>query len=162
MPDSATPVELQGFPLVIEIPVHWGDQDAFGHVNNIIPLRWFESARVAYLERCGLGHLMNGGGLAPMVLSLTCRYRRQLRFPDVLLVGVRVGSMRRSSLVMEHVAFHQSLGEIAVEGTAVILFYDHSAGRLRRVSADIKSAMERFEGRPFVFEPLPVDACGVR
>jgi len=156
MSASAIPVELQGFPLVVEIPVHWGDQDAFGHVNNIVPLRWFESARVAYLEKCGLGYLMNGGGLAPMVLSLTCRYRRQLRYPDVLLVGVRVRSMRRSSLVMEHVACHKALGEIAVEGTAVILFYDHSAGRLRRVSADIKSTMERFEGRTFVFEPLPI------
>ena len=38
---------LESFPVVIRFPVHWGDQDAFGHVNNTVPLRWFESARIA-------------------------------------------------------------------------------------------------------------------
>ena len=44
--DPAGP--LAGFPVTINLPVLWGDQDAFRHVNNIVYLRWFESARIAY------------------------------------------------------------------------------------------------------------------
>jgi acyl-CoA thioester hydrolase len=149
---STRPLELAAFPLVLEMPVHWGDQDAFGHVNNAIPLRWFESARVAYLEQSGLGHLMKGGELSPIIASLTCHYRRQVKFPDVIQVGVRVASMRRSSLVMEHAAYNKSRGEVAVEGSVVIVFFDYLAQRPRRVSPEIKTAMERFEGRTFEFE----------
>jgi acyl-CoA thioester hydrolase len=45
---------LAEYPLVIEIPVAWGEMDAFQHVNNIVYLRYAESARIAYLERAGL------------------------------------------------------------------------------------------------------------
>ena len=51
------PDELADFPVVIALPVQWGDQDAFGHVNNTIPIRWFESSRIAYLEHSGMGLL---------------------------------------------------------------------------------------------------------
>jgi len=39
---------------VIELPVLWGDQDAFGHVNNLRYMGWAETARVEYLRRIGL------------------------------------------------------------------------------------------------------------
>ena len=35
------------YPVVIEIPVAWGEMDAYGHVNNIVYFRYFESARIA-------------------------------------------------------------------------------------------------------------------
>jgi len=30
---------LAGFPVRIEVPVAWGEMDAFGHVNNVVYLR---------------------------------------------------------------------------------------------------------------------------
>ena len=43
--------ELLGdFPVCVREPVIWGDMDAFGHVNNIVYLRYFESARIAYFD----------------------------------------------------------------------------------------------------------------
>ena len=39
------------YPVVIEIPVAWGEMDAFQHLNNIVYFRYFESARIAYFER---------------------------------------------------------------------------------------------------------------
>ena len=36
------------YPVVIETPVAWGEMDAYGHVNNIVYFRYFESARIAY------------------------------------------------------------------------------------------------------------------
>ena len=45
---------LSRWPVTIELPVQWGELDSFGHVNNVVFLRWFESARIAYFERCGV------------------------------------------------------------------------------------------------------------
>jgi acyl-CoA thioester hydrolase len=146
------PPELENFPLVVEIPVHWGDQDAFGHVNNAIPLKWFESARVSYLDQAGLGYLMNGGELSPIVASLTCHYRRQVKFPDCMQIGIRVASMRRSSVLMQQIAYNKNRSQVAVEGTAVIVFFDYIAQRPRRVTPVIKTLMERLEGHPFTFD----------
>ena len=41
-------------PVVMELPVIWADQDMFGHVNNTVFLRWFESSRVTYWDESGL------------------------------------------------------------------------------------------------------------
>ena len=47
------PIEkaLHGFPVRVNIDVQWGEMDLAGHVNNVIYLKWFEHARVAYLDR---------------------------------------------------------------------------------------------------------------
>lgn len=158
MTNNEKPQELAHFPLVTEIPVHWGDQDAFGHVNNVIPLRWFESGRVTYLQQSGLGHLMNGGELAPMVVSTTCHYRRQIKFPDVMQIGIRVATLRRSSFVMEQVAYNTNRGELSIESSVVIVLFDYRAQRPRRIPSEIKAAMERFEGRELPFEPARLSA----
>ena len=33
----------------VTLPILWGDMDAYGHVNNVVYLRWFEEARVKML-----------------------------------------------------------------------------------------------------------------
>ena len=72
------PEALHGFPIVIRIPIQWGDQDAFGHVNNTVPIRWFESARIAYLEQIGLSDKGSAGALGPILAAISCNYKTRL------------------------------------------------------------------------------------
>ena len=44
---------LKTFPVIVKIPVIWGDMDSFQHVNNVIYFRYFESARIQYFETLG-------------------------------------------------------------------------------------------------------------
>ena len=83
MSEHRTPAELAGQPVVVTLPVQWGDQDAFGHVNGVMYFRWFETARVEYLNRSGLRHLMSQEGLGPILAAIKCDYRRQLKHPVV-------------------------------------------------------------------------------
>ena len=83
------PEALGDYPIVIALPILWGDQDAFGHVNNTVPIRWFESW-IAYLEHGGLGHIMDSSGLGPILAAISCNYRRQMHYPDTVHVGSRV------------------------------------------------------------------------
>ena len=59
--------ELGRWPLVVEIPVVWGDLDAFRHVNNTVFLRWFETARIAYFERIGITSDLERQARAPIL-----------------------------------------------------------------------------------------------
>src|SRR4051794_8318236 len=85
--DSSTTAALTGFPVVIRLPVQWGDQDAFGHVNNTVFLRWFESARIAYFGRMGLLEMMARDRVGPILASIACDYRRPVTHPDTVHVG---------------------------------------------------------------------------
>ena len=67
---------LEGFPAVAVQPVQWGDQDLFGHVNNTVYFRWYETARVEYWYKSGLHELMSPRGLGPILASVKCDYKK--------------------------------------------------------------------------------------
>src|SRR3954462_15539128 len=94
--------ELADYPVVIALPVQWGDQDAFGHVNNTVYLRWFESARIAYFDAIGLREMIATEQIGPILASTPCHYRRPITYPETVRVGARVTRIGRTSMMMEH------------------------------------------------------------
>lgn len=145
LPPELAPL-LVGFPVVIEVPIWWGDQDAFGHVNNTVPLKWFESARIAYAGRVGLSDLMPTRKIGPILASITANYRRQLHFPDSVLVGARIAKIGRTSLTMDHVVVSREQKATAVEGTSILVVFDYVAHRPEPIPDEVRSAIVALEG----------------
>ena len=83
------PELLSGFPVVLEIPVAWGDMDAMGHVNNTVFLRWFESARIEYFDRIGWEARAGGSGPGPILAKTSCVFMLPIAHPDTVWVGAR-------------------------------------------------------------------------
>lgn len=137
---------LKEFPTVVTLPIQWGDHDAFGHVNNIVPLRWFETSRIRFLEDCGLGEMMTGKGLGPIVASVTCHYRRQLHYPDNVDVGACIKKIGRSSMVIGHAIVSHRQEAVAIDGETVVVFFDYDVNRPRRVPDEIRRQLEDFQG----------------
>ena len=135
------------FPLTISLPVQWGDQDAFGHVNNVRFLRWFESSRIGYFRKCGIE--LTTAGLGPILASVTCNYRQQVRFPDTVIVGARVTRLGRSSITIEHKLWSERLGAVATDGNSTVVIFDYQKQRPAPISAEIRAAIESLEGRSF-------------
>jgi acyl-CoA thioester hydrolase len=140
---------LTGFPVVIELPIQWGDQDAFGHVNNTVPLRWFESARIAYMGKVGLSELHANERVGPILASITAHYRVPLFFPDSVRVGARITKIGRTSLTMDHAAVSVSGRRVAVEGTSTLVIFDYKVGKPEPVPQAIRDAIAALEGREF-------------
>jgi len=137
---------LSGFPVTITLPVQWGDQDAFRHVNNTVYLRWFESGRIAYARSVGLHASMETDRVGPILASIRCDYRRPITFPDSVRVGTKVVRIGRTSLTMEHRVVAESSGAVAAEGTSVVVVFDYGAARPRPIPDPIRAAIEAFEG----------------
>jgi acyl-CoA thioester hydrolase len=137
--------ELQDFPVVVGIPVAWGEMDSFGHVNNSIYFRYFETARIEYLERAGLIGVMKKSGIGPILARTSCTYVQPLVFPDSVSVGARTSSIGNSHFVMEYVVVSQKVGRVA-HGDAVIVTFDYGRGEKARVPDDVIRAIEGLEG----------------
>jgi acyl-CoA thioester hydrolase len=145
MPDVARPPDLATAPLVIELPVQWGDQDAFGHVNNTVYFRWMESARIAYFRQGGFGELMSSAGVGLILASIKCDYRRQLTYPDSLLISASVVHIGRTSIKMSHRIYSLSQKAVAAEGESVIVMFDYTHQRPVLVADDIRRRVEELE-----------------
>ena len=136
---------LTGFPLIVEIPVLWGDEDSFAHVNNVAYLRWCETARVEYLRRIALFPELPPRGIGPIIASVTCHYLRPLRYPDTVAVGTRVTAIGNSSFRMEQRIVSRTAGVVAAEAEAVMVTVDYSTGKSVPMPEPIRSAIARLE-----------------
>ena len=129
---------LADYRTITTLPVQWGDQDAFGHVNNVIYFRWFESARIDLLDVFESAVTMSGSGLGPILASIKCDYRRQLHFPDTVSIGSRITRVGRSSADIGHAIVSHRQSQVIAEGSSVIVIYDYSAKRVTRVPEDLR------------------------
>lgn len=125
MTDAVHPL-LRAFPVVLTIPVQWGEMDAYGHVNNTVLFRYFESARVDFLERCGFLTTYEEEQIGAILHSTACRFRRPLIYPDTIQVGGRATDVGEDRFTMEYVVVSLQHNVVAAEGTGVIVAFDYS------------------------------------
>lgn len=139
---------LAGFPVVVTIPVQWGEMDYFRHVNNTVFFRYFESARIAYLDRIGFREEGAEAGAGPILASTHARFRRPLEYPDTVRVGARVTEVGGDRFTMEYRLVSEREGHVAAEGGGVLVAFDYAAGRKAPIPPRVREAIETLEQRP--------------
>jgi acyl-CoA thioester hydrolase len=138
---------LTGYPAVLTIPVQWGELDAYGHVNNTVFFRYFESARVLYLQRCGFLESYDRDGIGAILHSTDCRFRLPLLYPDTIHVGCRATDVADDRFTSQYRIVSLAAGAVAAEGAGVVVAYDYGANaraalpeRVRRLIAQLEGA----------------------
>lgn len=137
---------LGDFPVAVASPVAWGDMDYFRHVNNIVFFRYFESARIAYLERIGFERELEDNGVGPILAATHCRFRRPITYPDTVLVGARTVEVMEDRFVMEYRLVSEKHRAVAAEGGGTLVAYSYTQGTKIRLPAPIRDAIEALEG----------------
>ena len=120
MDNSGGSIELPGFPVVVEFPIQWGDLDAYGHVNNLVYLRWFEAARAVYASQVGVAVVPSQSGVGAVLSAISCKYMRQLNYPGDVLAGVRVARMSLGSVTLEFQIVDDKLLCLLPKGVATL------------------------------------------
>ena len=111
--------------------VRFGDLDAMRHLNNVVFLRYFETARIGYLR-----HLVHhdpanpeSSGFGLIFAECHIAYRSPVHFDDSLEVHCGIADVRRSSF---KVTFEMKVGDrLAAEGEGVLVGFDYGAQRAR-------------------------------
>ncbi|SHG30126.1 acyl-CoA thioester hydrolase [Desulfacinum infernum DSM 9756] len=138
---------LEGFPVVIELPVVWGEMDAFQHVNNVVYFRYFETARIAYFLEMNYIKIMEETGIGPILASTQCRYRFPLTYPDTISVGARVPALQEDRFTMEYRIVSHRHKRIAAEGDALVVSYDYRNHAKAPLPDRVRRHILQVEGR---------------
>jgi acyl-CoA thioester hydrolase len=138
---------LGDYPAVITLPIQWGDQDAFGHVNNTVYFRWFESARIEYLKRIDLSEPSKTSTIGPILAAISCNFRMQTVFPDSVSIGARITRLGRSSFAMQHAAVSHGRQAIVADGDSTIVVFEYATNKSTPIPDEIRQAIETIEGR---------------
>lgn len=71
--------------------VQYYETDTMKIVHHSNYVRWMEEARVDMLEQMGIGYdVMERSGILSPVLSVSCEYKSMTRFPETVIVSVRI------------------------------------------------------------------------
>ena len=107
------------------VTTRWRDDDAYGHLNNATYYELFDTAVNA--------HLMEATGrnvrLLPrigIVAETSCRYFRELGFPEPIETGLVVDKVGTSSVVYRIGLFQGESDQAAAEGRFVHVYVDNT------------------------------------
>ena len=128
----------------LDVTVAWGEQDLFGHVNNIVYFRYFESVRMHYLERIGVlrSHQENSKGV--ILASTTCDFKKPVTWPQQLTVLTGTTAVGNTSFTMDYLITDEQ-GEVVATGTSVQVMYDYTSASKIRVTDEVRAAIERIQ-----------------
>ncbi len=119
---SRAQLEGRGFyPVWRTIGTRWGDNDAYGHVNNVVYYAWFDTAVNAWLIEAGLLDIEKGDPIG-LVVETGCRYARPLAFPQQVEIGLAVDAIGRSSVRYRLGVFAAGEDEPVAEGFFVHVY----------------------------------------
>jgi acyl-CoA thioester hydrolase len=130
-----------GWPVVLRFPLHWGEMDALGHVNNTCYLRWFESARIETFRRVGRIAVNAPRGLGPILATTTCDYLRPIVWPAEIVVGARVTKVGTTSVTMAYAVWRADEPAPCARGTSVIVLVDYGTGAKVPVPDDLRERL---------------------
>src|SRR2546428_13310144 len=116
-PKSEIQTLLAAFPVVVELPVVWGEMDSYRHVNNVVYFRYFENARLEYFRRLDWFAYEKQTGIGPILSTTQARFRRPLTYPDIVAVGARVSALEADRITLTHLIVRYDQAAITTEGT---------------------------------------------
>lgn len=110
------------------IQTRWMDNDAYGHVNNVVYYSFFDTAVNRFLTDQSL---IGGGeyGLIGLVVGTQCQYFTPISFPDEVTIGVSVASIGRTSVRYNVAVFRQDDFSASAQGQFIHAYVDCLARR---------------------------------
>lgn len=110
------------------LPTRWMDNDAYGHVNNVVYYSWFDTAVNHFLiakQALDIPH----GDIIGLVIETHCNYFAPISFPDTVQIGVRVANIGNSSVRYEVGIFREDDATAAAQGHFVHVYVDAATRR---------------------------------
>ena len=127
-----------------EITTRWMDNDAYGHVNNVVYYSWFDTAVNGHLIREGALDI-HLGDVIGLVVETHCNYFAPLEFPNPVEVGLRVSHLGKSSVRYEIGLFAKGADTTAAKGHFVHVYVDRANRRPVELPAKLKSVLEELQ-----------------
>ena len=124
-------------------PVRYADLDTMRHVNNVAFVRFFESARIAFMHHVFPEHDPTDPSDFPAVLAeVHVAYRAPAHFGDEIRTRLRPADLRRSSFRVQFEMRATADDRLLAEGNGVYVGYDYVAREPRPLSSAMRERLE--------------------
>jgi acyl-CoA thioester hydrolase len=138
------------YPHHREITTRWMDNDAYGHVNNVVYYSFFDTAVNAWLiERGAL--VIESSPVIGFVVETGCHYFAPLTYPEPVTAGIAVAHVGRSSVRYELGLFAPGSDTAAAQGHFVHVYVDRATRRpVEELPPELRRALDplRIPSRP--------------
>ena len=141
-------MEQLHFPVSLEIRIDWSELDLFGHVNNVMFMKYVQAARVNYWERTGIYREFLETKKGPMLASVNCDFRRPLFFPGSVRILTRMEFIKNTSFGFHHRLFDDK-SEMAAEAHDIMVSFDFNKNEKIPFPQELRKAIEDIEGKSF-------------
>ncbi len=117
------------------------DNDAYGHVNNVVYYSFFDTAVNRFLIDRGVLRI-DSSPVIGLVVETGCRFHRPLAFPDAIEVGVRVAYLGTSSVRYELGIFRAGDDTASAEGHFVHVYVARDTRTPTPLPAEMRAALQ--------------------
>ena len=126
----------------LPIQTRWSDNDAYGHVNNVVYYSWFDTVVNEYLITSGALDIQ-ASAVVGLVVETQCNYFSELAFPERVDAGLRVAHAGRSSVRYELALFGADSDTASAQGHFVHVYVDRASRRPVPLPPALRAAVER-------------------
>jgi acyl-CoA thioester hydrolase len=98
-----TPKTKKDFKHFYPITTRWMDNDAYGHVNNVVYYLWFDTVVNQFLISHGTLDIHEGAAIG-LVIESHCNYFAPVTFPEPVTAGLCVSKLGNSVCAMKLVS----------------------------------------------------------
>lgn len=145
MSDKPQPTTRSAYPHFTAIATRWADNDAYGHVNNVIYYAYFDTAVNKHLIDAGVLDVATST-VVGLVVETRCTYFSSVGFPDAVQVGLKVKTLGTSSVRYELGVFRNDEPMASAVGEFVHVYVDRATNRPVPVPAPVRELLERLRG----------------
>jgi acyl-CoA thioester hydrolase len=134
------PHQRADYPHVQAITTRWMDNDAYGHINNVVYYSFFDTVVNTFLIDSGALDI----GKSPVVgyvVETACNYFAPLSYPQKVLAGLRVAQVGRSSVRYEIALFAEEDESAAAQGHFVHVYVDRETQRPVKLPEALERAL---------------------
>ena len=141
LPDKPQPSPRAAYRAFRTIGTRWMDNDAYGHVNNVVYYSWFDTVVNAHLIESGALDIHHGAVIG-LVVETHCNYFAPIEFPQDVEAGLRVAHVGRSSVRYEVGLFAAGQPLTAAKGHFVHVYVDRATRQPAALPELLKSVLE--------------------
>lgn len=110
------------------ITTRWMDNDAYGHVNNVVYYAWFDTVVNARLVEHGVLD-PERGDVVGVVAETSCRFHDSVSFPEPVEAGLAVERLGTSSVTYRIGIFRAGAEQASADGRFVHVYVDRFTRR---------------------------------
>lgn len=118
----------EAFVHFTRLDTRWNDNDAYGHINNVVYYAFFDTAVNRYLIESGSLDIQKSPAIG-LVIETQCQYFKPIAYPDVVHAGIRVAKLGTSSVRYEIGLFANDDDVAAAQGHFVHVYVDRASNK---------------------------------